>query len=70
MLGRVGDEGHAGGEDVVHLRVVPALDKRGPVDHLEIDVHAQLLQLLLGDEGIVVQPAYSLVVRNRMGSPL
>ena len=56
MLGRVRHQRHARGEDLVHLLVVPPLDEGRPVHHLEIDVHADLLELLLGDERDVVHP--------------
>src|SRR5262249_47968887 len=39
--GRVVKRADAGGERIVFLRVVPALDQGGPVDHLQVDVEAQ-----------------------------
>src|SRR5262252_9244196 len=55
-VGRVVEGADAGGERVVLLRIVPALHQRGPVDDLKVDVEADVLELLLGQEREVVHP--------------
>src|SRR5580765_1278409 len=56
VMGRIEGIPDPRGEDVVLLRVHPALAQRGPVHHLEIDLEADVLELLLRDEGEVVHP--------------
>ncbi len=53
---RLGREREAGREDVEQLGLVPALHERGPVDDLQIDLEPDLLELLLGDERVLVHP--------------
>jgi hypothetical protein len=47
---------HPGGEHVVLLRVVAPLDEGGPVHHLQVDVEAHVLELLLAEQREVVHP--------------
>src|SRR6185503_1608537 len=47
---------HPGREHVVLLGIVPALHEGGPVHHLQVDVEADVLELLPGEEGEVVHP--------------
>src|SRR5262245_15904284 len=55
-VGRVVEGADAGGERVVLLRIVAALHQGGPVHNLKVDVEAEVLELLLRQQGEVVHP--------------
>src|SRR5262249_3462228 len=50
----IGRKGDAGGEDVPQVGIGAPLHERGPVQHLQIDLEADLLHLLARDERRVV----------------
>ena len=54
VVGGVGGEHEAGRGHVPQLGLLRAAVQRGPVEHLQIDVEADLLELLLGHLGVLV----------------
>src|SRR3989442_980148 len=56
VVRRLGIERDPGGEGVPQLGLVAPLDERRPVDDLQVDTQAERLQLLPGDQRVLVHP--------------
>src|SRR6266446_6612063 len=67
--GGLGIERDARREDVPDLGLVPTLHQGGPIHHLEVDLEAGRLQLLLGHQRVLVHPLIFLGCDPAYGLP-